>query len=308
VPGPNNDGVEKESMGSRSSFAGLVVIVFLSLCTFWVALSVAPAHAQQNTGKTAVTDEQRLIQNAKEAVMKELREGDFLREQIQLGIQDYINKQKEAQLAARAEEERIANEKVKKVRRVSSPRDHIFGDPHAPVSLIEYSDFECPFCKRFHPTAKEIVSAYAGKVNWVYRHFPLEMHNPGAQKQAEASECANELGGNEAFWKYADAIYSRTQSNGQGFPLTQLVPLAVELGLDASRFQQCLASEKYQGRVKEDIDEGVQIGVSGTPANILLHNQTGQSILKPGAQPLEAMKLEIDKMLNKKTPATPPSS
>jgi protein-disulfide isomerase len=232
--------------------------------------------------------------------MKELREGEFLRQQIQLGIQDYINKQREAQIAAQAEQARLANENAKNVRRVSATRDHIFGDPNAPISLIEYSDYECPFCKRFHETAKEIVKIYDGKVNWVYRHFPLSFHNPGAQKEAEASECANELGGNDAFWKYTDAIYERTQSNGKGFPLTGLVPLAKELGLDEKRFTQCFESGRHEARVKEDVDEGGKIGITGTPANILLHNETGEVVLKTGAQPLDAFKPDIAKMLDKK--------
>ena len=109
---------------------------------------------------------------------------------------------------------RQAAQQAKNVRPVSAERDHIYGNPDAPISLIEYSDFECPYCKRFHVTAKSVVEAFDGKVNWVYRHFPLAFHNPGAQKQAEASECASELGGNDAFWKYTDALYARTKSGG----------------------------------------------------------------------------------------------
>src|SRR5690349_19755227 len=127
----------------------------------FMALFVSIANAQQGA---AVPDEQKLVEKIKEAVMKELRESDFLSQQIELGIQNYIKKQQQAQVAARAEEERQANEKAKKVRRVSASRDHVYGNPNAPVSLIEYSDFECPFCKRFHATANEIVDAYGGKV------------------------------------------------------------------------------------------------------------------------------------------------
>jgi protein-disulfide isomerase len=261
-----------------------------------MALFVSIANAQQGA---ASSDEQKLVEKIKEAVMKELRESDFLSQQIELGIQNYIKKQQQAQAAARAEEERQANEKAKKVRRVSASRDHVYGNPNAPVSLIEYSDFECPFCKRFHATAKEIVDAYGGKVNWVYRHFPLSMHNPGAQKEAEASECVAQLGGNDAFWKFANAIYARTKSNGNGFSLDQLVPLGKEIGVDEKQLKECIEAAKYASRVQEDLDEGVQFGITGTPANFLLRNDTGEVILKVGAQPADAIKPDIDKLLEK---------
>jgi protein-disulfide isomerase len=278
-------------------FGNRIVFILLPLLLFMSFISTKSG-AQQEPSKNTVSDEQKLIEKVKAEVMKELREGDFLREQIQLGIQEHIKKQKEAQAAAQAEQLRAATEKIKNVRRVSA-RDHVHGNPKAPVSLIEYSDFECPFCKRFHVTAKEIVKSHNDKVNWVYRHFPLNFHNPGAQKQAEASECANELGGNDAFWKYADAIYERTQSNGKGFPLTQIVPLAKEIGLDEKKFAQCFESGKYEARVKEDLDEGGKIGINGTPANILIHNETGEVVFKSGALPLEAFKSDIEKLLSK---------
>jgi protein-disulfide isomerase len=276
-------------------------IVFMALLLFASAtLSRTNVGAQDQPERNPSADEQRVIQKAKDEIMKELREGEFLRGRIQLGIEDYLNKQRDAQIAAQAEQARLRSEKLKNVRRVSALRDHILGNPNAPVSLIEYSDYECPFCKSFHPTAKDIVKAYEGKVNWVYRHFPLSFHNPGAQKQAEAAECVHELGGNEAFWKYSDAIYERTKSNGNGFPLTQLAPLAKELGLDEKRFAQCFESGKYERRVKEDFNEGGQIGITGTPTNILLNNQTGEVVLKTGAQPLDAFKPDITKMLDQK--------
>lgn len=254
-------------------------------------------YAQPQPTKDLSADEQRLIQKAKEEILRELRDSDFLKEQIQLGIQEYIRKQQEAQVAAKLKQSQLANERAKNARPVSATRDRIYGNPAAPISLIEYSDFECPFCKVFHRTAKEIVKAYAGRVNWVYRHFPLSFHNPGAQKQAEASECAHELGGNDAFWRYTDAIYERTTSNGKGFPLTQLVPLAKEIGLDDKRFPQCIESGKYEARVKEDLDDGAKIGITGTPTNILFHHKTGNVVLKTGAQPLESFKADIDRML-----------
>ena len=125
----------------------------------------------------------------------------------------------------------------------------------------------------------------------------MEFHNPGAQKEAEASECANELGGNETFWKYADLIYARTRSNGRGFPLENLTPLAEEIGLDGIKFKACLDSGKYAERVQADYREGAKIGITGTPANILLHNKTGETVLKSGAYPFKVFEMEIVRML-----------
>lgn len=236
------------------------------------------------------------VQLSRAPVKTTIDETEFS-QKIEMGIEKYVQKQREAQERARTQQRRLASENAKNVRRVSKTRDHIYGSLDAKVSLIEYSDFECPFCKSFHPTAKRVVEAYGGKVNWVYRHYPLAFHNPGAQTQAEASECANELGGNEAFWKYADLIYERTKSNGRGFPLDKLAPLAKEIGLDGKKFQACLESGKYTARVKEDFIEGTQIGINGTPGNIILNNETGAVKLKPGAIPLAVLKAEIDKLL-----------
>ena len=248
-------------------------------------------------GRETRVDEERLTQKIKAEIMRDLKEGNWLAEQIELGIERYIQKVKAAQEAAVAEQARQANEKARQVRRVIPARDHIRGNPDAELSLIEYSDFECAFCKRFHETAQEIVETHGGKVNWVYRHFPLGIHNPGAQKEAEAAECVYEVGGGAAFWLYADAIFSRTTSNGQGFPQDKLVPLAKELGLDEQVFQNCLDSGLETARVKEDIVEGERIGVSGTPGNILLHNKIGNVRILIGAIPVTDLKTAIAKLL-----------
>ena len=260
-----------------------------------IALFAGPAQ-EAAVGRT-VSDEQQLKEDIKREVMEELLEGDFLREQIELGVKDYLQKEQEAKLAAAAEAMRLAKEKIRGVRPVSVDRDHIYGNPDAAISLIEYSDYECPFCKRFHSTPKEIVDASEGQVNWVYRHLPLGIHNPGAQKQAEAAECASALGGNDAFWQFTDAIYLRTRSNGRGFPLTQLTPLATEIGLETEAFQECLDSSRYAARVQEDMLEGAKLGVTGTPTSILLHNQSGEARLQVGAKAGSIFEADIEAML-----------
>ncbi|MDD5054982.1 MAG: DsbA family protein [Candidatus Peribacteraceae bacterium] len=179
---------------------------------------------------------------------------------------------------------------------VDPEKDHIRGNPNAQVAVIEYSDFECPFCKRVHPTYQQIMKEYGDKVMWVYRHYPLGFHQ-NAQKEAEATECANELGGNDAFWKFTDGIVEKTTSNGTGFPLDQLPVLAKEIGLSETKFKSCLDSGKYAQHVKDDMDGGSKAGVSGTPGNIILNVKTQKNTIISGAQPFANFKSAIDALL-----------
>lgn len=174
--------------------------------------------------------------------------------------------------------------------------DHLKGSNKARIVLVEYSDLECPFCKQFHQTANKVVDEYDGQVAWVYRHFPLGFHQ-NAQKEAEASECAAELGGNDVFWEYIDKIIERTTSNGTGFALDKLVPLATEIGLNGNDFQKCLDSDKYKQKVLDQMAGGQGAGVSGTPGNILLDTKTGETRLIPGAVPFEQVKQVVDELL-----------
>jgi len=118
-----------------------------------------------------------------------------------------------------------------------SANDHILGNPDAKIVIVEYSDTECPFCKRFHTTLKQIMKEYGAKgdVAWVYRSFPIPSLHPKAQKEAEALECAAELGGNTAFWKYTDRIYEITPANN-GLDAAELPKIAEYAGLDVAAF------------------------------------------------------------------------
>lgn len=183
------------------------------------------------------------------------------------------------------------NAKVKPL----TEKDHVQGNKNAKITLIEYSDLECPFCQRFHPTMKEIMTTYGGKVRWVYRHYPLAFH-ANAQKEAEASECVAELGGNDAFWEYVDKIFERTTANGTGFALDKLGPLAAEVGVDQAQFQSCLDSNKYEKLVKDQLEEGTASGVRGTPSTFIV-SEKGESQIVVGAQPIESFKTIIDQQL-----------
>ncbi len=195
-------------------------------------------------------------------------------------------------VAPQAPAEPLTADKVPKV----TKDDWVKGNRNAPLALIEYSDYECPFCKRFHDTAKQTVDTYKDKVMWVYRHYPLSFH-ANAEKEAQAAECAGEQGGNDAFWKYTDAVYAKTQTGGTGFALDALVPLAKEQGLNEAKFKQCLDSGKFAQKVKDQQDAGTAAGVSGTPGNIILNVKTGETRLIAGAVPFEQIKTVIDEML-----------
>jgi len=174
--------------------------------------------------------------------------------------------------------------------------DHVRGNPNADIVVVEYSDTECPFCKNFHQTMHQLISEYGvdGNVAWVYRHFPLTQLHSKAAKEAEALECAAELGGEDAFWKYTDRIYEITPSN-DGLDASQLPEIAAFAGLDVEAFNSCLESGEMQTRVQEDFDEVVAAGGRGTPHNIIIVD--GEQIPVEGAQPYEVMKGLIDTLL-----------
>ncbi len=172
-----------------------------------------------------------------------------------------------------------------------SASDHIRGAKNAKISLIEYSDFECPFCKQFQPTMQQLMKTYDGKINWVYRQYPLPIH-ANAEKEAESSECITELGGNDKFWSFADTIFERTTSNGNGFALDKLGPLAAELGVDQVQFQTCLDSNKYAKNVTENLTK-LQLG---TPTTFIM-DQKGNTKKIEGAVPIDIFKSAIDSSL-----------
>lgn len=170
--------------------------------------------------------------------------------------------------------------------------DHIRGNKDAPITLIEYSDFECPFCAAFHPTVNQILEDYGDQVRLVYRHYPLSFH-PQAQKAGEGSECAAKLGGNDAFWKYADSLFEANTAN-QGITAESITDAARDAGVNLSEFQTCLDSGEMADRVNADMTNGSTAGVTGTPGTILL-TADGEGELISGALPLAQVKTIIDK-------------
>lgn len=174
--------------------------------------------------------------------------------------------------------------------------DHIRGNPNAPIVLVEYSDYDCPFCKNFHETTIQIMNEYGadGKVAWVYRHFPLESLHPSAPRIAEASECVASLGGDEAFWKFSDLIFGERDVN-EPTNMTRLGEFATTAGVSEEEFTTCLESGEMRAKVQEDFDNGVAIGARGTPYTVVLVGDQ-QGVIN-GAQPYTVVKQIIDGLL-----------
>lgn len=166
--------------------------------------------------------------------------------------------------------------------------DHIRGDADAPITIIEYSDFECPFCGRFHPTMQQVMEEYDGKVRWVLRHFPLSFH-PQALPAANAVECASEQG---KFWEYADELFANQSSLGDSY----YAKLAADLGLNVSTWQDCYDSDKYQDAIEAQAQSGASAGVSGTPGSFVI-DQDGNAIPIKGALPFSSVAAAIDSVL-----------
>lgn len=173
--------------------------------------------------------------------------------------------------------------------------DHISGSLGAQITIVEFSDLECPFCKGFHETMQRIVDDYDGQVAWVYRHFPLDNLHSKARKEAEATECAGELGGNEGFWRYIDRLFEITPSN-DGLDLSLLPQIAEDVGLNRADFELCLESGKYANHIEADYQDAVQSGGQGTPYSVVITND-GEYQTIPGALPYERIKLYIDEVL-----------
>lgn len=177
------------------------------------------------------------------------------------------------------------------------PNDRIRGDAStAEVAVIEYSDSDCSYCARFHTTMQTLFDEYKGKLAWVYRYYPLDSLHPNATTEAVALECVAQLGGNDAFNKYLDILINTTL-NADPKSNIALTTFATAQGVNASRFESCMADTKASDRVAADAAEAQKIGAAGTPFSIVVNLKTGKQVIVPGAYPIEDMREYIDSVL-----------
>ncbi len=148
------------------------------------------------------------------------------------------------------------------------------GAEQAPVTIVEFSDFQCPFCRRAIPVIEEVLERYPNEVRLVYRHFPLESIHSRARMAAEASVCAQDQ---EKFWEYHDVLFE----NMQALEDDDLKRYAGEVGLDVAAFEKCLTERKFSGKVQDDLSAGRKAGVTGTPAFVI------NGIVLTGAKPVD---------------------
>lgn len=164
----------------------------------------------------------------------------------------------------------------------------------ADVVLVEYSDYQCPFCSRHHPTMEQVIEDYDGKVSWVYRQFPLESLHPQALPSALAAECVGALGGNDAFWEFSDAMFENQTTLGDALYVQE----ATAAGVKEDDFRDCYDSKEYQSKVQADADDGATGGITGTPGTIVLQkNDVSTAQLVSGALPYSSIAQVIDSML-----------
>lgn len=163
---------------------------------------------------------------------------------------------------------------------------HIRGNVDAPITIVEYSDVQCPFCQTFHNNMEQIIAEYGDDVRWVYKHFPLDQLHPFARQGAQAAECAGEQ---EMFWEYTDLLYARQNEIAPA----SFAVFAEDLGLNVGDFNSCLDSGRYAEKVEAEFQEGLAVGVRGTPGTFF----NGYPL--QGAVPYGTMKSLIDQELSK---------
>jgi protein-disulfide isomerase len=173
-------------------------------------------------------------------------------------------------------------------REVDEKRDHVLGPKNAKVTMIEYSDFECPFCQRFQETVKQVTAKYGKDVRVVFRHFPLSFHAK-AIPAANASECASEQG---KFWEMHDMLFEK----GVETPSGNYSEYAKALKLNVAKFEDCFKQNKYSSKIQEDQKDGQNAGVQGTPHSIIV-GPKGEKLIVSGAQPFESVEAQLKSVL-----------
>lgn len=220
------------------------------------------------------------------AVIQKLQTSGALDKAVDSGITRYVENMAAKRAAEQQAQAQRSAELAKLARPVDLKKDHVLGPKNAEISLVEYSDVECPFCKRFEDVPTEVMKKFPGQVNWVWRFYPLPFHEPMASREAVALECATKLGGNEKFWSMLGSMMKATRSNGQGMPGNDPIrELAKKDGFDMTKFDACTNDKAMLKEVQADLADGTKAGVSGTPTTLIINHKTGKVLENVGYAP-----------------------
>lgn len=170
--------------------------------------------------------------------------------------------------------------------------EHFCGNPNAKIIIVQYTDFECPFCKQFHPTLTKLVSESNGQIGWVLRHYPIDQLHSRARNEALATECAYEQAGEIGFWRFANKIFSVTSANNS-LPPEMLPLIASDMGLDKDAFASCMSSGKYLAKISAQEQLAEDKGPVGTPnSRIILNGREVEEV--KGAVDYASLKAKTD--------------
>jgi len=228
-------------------------------------------------------------QQLKNEIINEIVHSETLRQKIADEIRAY-----DAQKML-APPVQITRQLQNPLRPVLPTQDHIYGNPEAAISVVEFSDFECAYCRKVHPVLKRLVDGSEGQINWIFRHFPLSSHQPNADQEAMASECVADMAGASAFWKFAAALFQQPRrAKPDSKPI---IDSALEAsGFNKDKVSACISSAKFQYKVDADENEALSLGLKGTPANVLVNHKTGASFLRQGAASLETLQEDAKRL------------
>ncbi len=214
-------------------------------------------------------------------------------------LEDALSKLESKITAQQASSQQAPSQPSQPVK-ISLDDDPLRGDPNAPITIVEFSDFQCPFCARFHvQTLPLLLEEYidTGKVNLVYRDFPIQSIHPNALPAAVAAECANEQG---KYWEYHDTLFEKQNSWNRldsDTAISTFSQYATDVGLEQQQFDSCLGSGKYLEEVQGDLRDGRDYDITGTPGFFIGNDKIGFVKIN-GAQPFESFQRIIDAQLD----------
>lgn len=233
-------------------------------------------------------------------LIKRMEDSGALDAAIDRGIKRHIEREIQARQKQQEDQQKRQAEAARNARPVDVNRDRIFGDPKAEVSVIVYTDLECPFCKRFAGTPEQAIAKFNGKANVVFRHYPLDFHGPLAKRGAYYAECVGRQAGSKAFFAFANEWFRQTATNGKGLERgdAQAREIALSVGAkELAALDACIQDPSVIQLVQDDMIDGTRGGITGTPGVVVRNNRTGLSLSITGAVPQDTLEKGIQQAL-----------